>query len=133
MVKYNHIYQLGGFIMNLLNDLTSDCSRRDFLRVTAGAAGAFALASLPFTAAAKAPISKSARISLKDCLAMSPVSMAEKSPYVQSSFEYLVKTANEIKDAEIRRTTVGILKNPAPTLMELYQSDSQKEILKQKL
>lgn len=118
---------------NPLANMSPDCNRRDFIRMSAGAVAALALTSLPQSAAAKAPALKATKLPLQDCLAMKPVAMAEKSAAVKSAYDYLVKTAGEIKDAYVRRTTLEILKNPSPRLMELYPSDAEKESSKRQL
>ncbi|SMC74850.1 twin-arginine translocation signal domain-containing protein [Sporomusa malonica] len=118
---------------NLIKDMTLDCNRRDFIKMSAGAMAALAATTLPLSITAKAPSIKAAKISLKDCLAMDPITMAEKSSYVKSSYDYLLKTANEIQDIKLRRSTIEILQNPAPRLLELYPSNAEKEQAKQRL
>ena len=119
--------------MSLLSDMTSDCNRRDFLRLSAGAAAALAVTSLPASLLAKTSTFSTAKVSLADCLAMDEVTMAKKSPYVQNAYDFLIKTADEIQDAPLKRVTLDILRNPAPTLMELYPGNAEKEAAKQKL
>lgn len=119
--------------MSLLPDMTSDCNRRDFLRLSAGAAAALAVTSLPASLLAKAPKIPVAKVSLSECLAMDPITMAEKSSYVKTAYEFLIKTAGEIQDLPLRRTTLEILHNPAPTLMSLYPTGTEKEVTKQRL
>ena len=114
--------------------ISSNCNRRDFLKMSAGAMAAMATAACAFPATAKAmPMKINNTISFRDCLTMDPVTMAEKSSHVKSAFEFLLKTANEIADANLRRSTLEILRNPAPRLMELYPSDTEKEYIKQRL
>jgi hypothetical protein len=118
---------------NPLDNLNLDCNRRDFLRMSAGAVAAIALTSIPVSTFAKAPSIKSGKISLEECSAMDAVTMSKKSPYAQEAYHFLIKTANEIKDPALRRSTVEILNNPAPRLMELYPSHTEKEAVKQRL
>ncbi len=118
---------------DMFENMNLDCNRRDFIRMSAGAVAALALTSVPIAAAAKGPAIKAAQVSLQDCIAMGPVAMAEKSAPVKAAYEYLVKTAGEIRDAAIRRATLEILDNPAPRLMELYPTEAAKERTKQRL
>ncbi|HWR43398.1 twin-arginine translocation signal domain-containing protein [Sporomusa sp.] len=118
---------------NLMEDINLNFNRRDFIKMSAGAMAALAATTLPFPVSAKAPTIKATQISLQDCLTMDPVSMAEKSTYIKSAYDYLVKTANEIQDSNLRRSTIEILHNPAPRLMELYPTNAEKEQVKQRL
>jgi hypothetical protein len=120
--------------MTTQNDsLTHNCNRRDFLKMSAGAFATLAATSIPFPATAKTMPMNVTTISFQDCLAMDPVSMAEKSVQVKAAFEFLIKTAKTIDNASLRRTTVEILQNPAPRLMELYPTNIEKEQVKQRL
>jgi len=118
---------------NALEDLNLDCNRRDFLRLSAGAVAALSLTSLPFSTSAKAPAIKATKISLQDCMAMDAVTMAGKSSYVKSAYDYLLNTANEIQDTALRRSTIEILRNPSPRLLELYPTNTEKETVKRRL
>lgn len=108
-------------------------NRRDFLKMSAGAMAALAATTIPFSSTANAMPMKVTTVSFRDCLTMDPVSMAEKSAPVKSAYEFLLKTANAISDTHLRRSTVEILQNPAPHLMELYPTDAEKERVKQRL
>lgn len=120
--------------MSMFDKMNVDCNRREFMRMSAGALGTLAIASsLPLSVSGKAPAIKAGKVTLTECLSMNPVAMAEKSTYVKSAYNYLLSTANEIQDEQLRRTTVEILKNPAARLMELYPSDSNKAAVKEKL
>lgn len=119
--------------MNNPIDIDLDCNRRDFIKLSAGAMAALAATSLPFPASAKTPAPKTVKVSLTECLKLDPVSMAENSFYVKSAYNYLLQTASEIQDSQLRRATVEILHNPAPRLMELYPNDNAKEQVKQRL
>ncbi|WP_371375160.1 twin-arginine translocation signal domain-containing protein [Sporomusa aerivorans] len=118
---------------NLMDNMNAGCNRRDFLKMSAGAMAVMAATSLPFSVSAKAPAIKAAKASLQDCLKMDPASMAEKSSYVKSAYSYLLQTASEIQDSQLRRSTLEILHNPAPWLMELYPNDNAKEQVKGRL
>ncbi len=116
-----------------LGNLNLDCNRRDFLKMSAGTMTAIAFTSIPASTFAKAPSIRATTISLEECSAMDAVTMAKKSSHVSQSYNYLVKTAGEIKDSALRRATIEILRNPAPRLMELYPSASEKEAVKRRL
>ncbi|MDF2876275.1 MAG: hypothetical protein K0R22_2958 [Sporomusa sp.] len=118
---------------NLIDEINTNFNRRDFIKMSAGALAALAATTLPFPVSAKALEIKAAQITLQDCLAIDPVSMAQKSIYVKSAYEYLIKTANEIQDSSLRRSTIEILHNPAPRLMELYPTQFEKEQVKIRL
>ncbi|WP_094607047.1 hypothetical protein SPSIL_029610 [Sporomusa silvacetica DSM 10669] len=119
--------------MKQKESISPNCNRRDFLKMSAGAMAALATTTIAFPATSKAMPMKVTAVSFQDCLNMSPVTMAEKSSRVKSSFEFLLKTANEINDTSLRRSTVDILRNPAPRLMELYPTNSEKKHAKQRL
>lgn len=113
--------------------INGEYNRRDFLKMSVGAVSALALTSLEIPSAAKISASSSGAISLQDCMAMSPVTMAEKSPYIKPAYEFLLKTADEIQNGELRYATREILKNPAAHLLELYPGATAKEKVKQRL
>ena len=118
---------------NPLENMTADCSRREFLKLSAGAVAALSLTSLPLSALAKAPAIKASKASLAECMNMNPIAMSENSPFIKPAYDTLLKTAGEIQNAALRSATLEILQNPAPTLMELYPNDGAKEAVKQKL
>ena len=118
---------------SLMDNMNLDCNRRDFLKMSASAMAALAATSLAFPASAKAAPIKSTKISLQACLSMDPVTMAEKSSQVKTAYDYLLKTANDIQASGLRHSTIEILRNPAPRLMELYPTEAEKEQVKQQL
>lgn len=86
--------------------------RRQFLELGA-AFGAVLAAQAVFPKLAKAaPIQKT----LADCLAMTPVQMADASPKVQASWKYLRDVAATISDPKARAVVQAVLDAPAPTL-----------------
>lgn len=115
------------------NNRNHNYNRRDFLKMSAGALATFAVTAIPFPSTAKTMPLNVSTVTFQDCLAMNPISMAEKSVPVKSAFEFLLKTAKTITNASLRRATVEILQNPAPQLMELYPTDTEKERVKQRL
>ncbi len=86
--------------------------RRQFLELGA-AFGAVLAAQAVFPVLAKAA---PAQKTLSDCLAMTPVQMADASPKVQASWKYLREVAATIADPKVRSVVLAILDNPAPTL-----------------
>ena len=118
---------------NVIENLNLGCSRRDFLRVSAGAMAAVAATSIPLSSEAKSIIGTSKAITVRECIDLSPVAMADKSVPVQKSYDYLLKTAGTIQDASLRKETLEILKNPAPRLTELYGDSGSREKIKTQL
>lgn len=118
---------------NSADETQNQLNRRDFIKLSAGAMAALAATSLPFPATAKPQAMKTTAITLTDCLAMDPTTMSEQSAYVKSAYDYLLKTANEIQASGLRRSTLEILHNPAPRLMELYPGVAEKEQIKARL
>jgi hypothetical protein len=74
-----------------------------------------------------------APVSLQDCQTMSATSMAEHSKVVMDNYNFLLKSANELANPKLRSMVTDYLKNPVPTLMEQYQTEAQKEKLKEAL
>ncbi|HWR41261.1 MAG TPA: metal-dependent phosphohydrolase [Patescibacteria group bacterium] len=112
----------------------ADCNRRDFLKMSAGAAvalSAMALPVMPVGAAPGAGVGK--KITMAECMKLDAAAMAERSVYVKGSYEYLTKTVSLINDRELRETVVTYLKNPAPRLLERYSDGGSKEAVRQQL
>ncbi len=108
--------------------------RRDFLRMSVGAAATLTVSSLlPATAAAKAASDGANKISLNECIKLTPAAMAEKSAMVKKGYNYLLKCANQISNRSYRSFAYESVKNPVPRLMELYPSNVEKEIARQRL
>lgn len=111
-------------------------TRKDFLRYSAGSVASLAVAAniLPGKVAMAKPESISAEsITLTECLGMNPSAVAKKSVMVKDSYDYLLRFSSEIKDSQLRKLSVECLKNPVPKLMELYPSEYEKRIVKQRL
>lgn len=112
-------------------------TRRDFLRLSAGGAAAIlALNALPTLALAKtspAPKISAPKISLAECLAISPVEMAKRSALVNADWAFLHQIADEIADRQLHDTVLQILNNPAPTLLQRYPTAGDREMLRQTL
>jgi hypothetical protein len=117
---------------NLFAD--KELSRRAFLRLSACASGAAALTQVPGLAfGAASGEAAGGRISMEECLSLTPQGMAEKSAVVQASYKFLLAAADEITDKGLSETVRGILLSPAPTLMAGYQTDADREGLRRKL
>ena len=110
--------------------LNKEVNRRDFLKWSAVAGGTVAALSM---APKKVFSAGSTRISLDECLAMSPVEMAEKSYLIQDAWSHLKMMVKEIKDPGLRVALEGVLKNPAPTFMERYPDAASKAALRKEL
>lgn len=106
-------------------------TRRKFLQVSAGTATAMLLTTLPNISWAQA--SKIEKVGLDQCLALTPLEMAEKSPLIQSAYHYITGICGEIKNATLRGQVLQIIHNPAPTFMELYPSSGAQKNLREKL
>lgn len=92
--------------------MLTTASRRDFLRMGMAAGivlGTGTLLSRPAQAAWS-------RISLEQCVTLSPVEMAEASGEVMSAWNGLLEAARSIRNPEIRTRVLDMLNNPAPTL-----------------
>jgi hypothetical protein len=92
-------------------DLAFD--RRAFLRLGL-AVGGVAVAQAAFPALARAAASGPA--SLNAVTAMTPLEMADASPLVGASWQYLRDVASGIADPALRAKVEAVLDNPAPTL-----------------
>ncbi|HEY3425829.1 MAG TPA: twin-arginine translocation signal domain-containing protein [Negativicutes bacterium] len=113
--------------LNEQNGLT----RRKFLQISAGAATAMAVATLPNLAWAQ-PL-KTAKVSLAQCLRMTPVEMAEQSNLVQSAYHYITGICGEIKNQDLKGKVLQVIQNPAPTFMERYIAGEERNLLWRKL
>lgn len=90
--------------------------RRRFLAMGAAAGAIVAAESLaPGLALAKG---KNKPLTLEECQAMTPLKMAENSPYVMASWKYILKITGEIHNPKLRAMTRQVLDNPCPTLLE---------------
>lgn len=111
-----------------------DFNRRDFLRLSAGTAAALTVGTMmPATGMAKGITDGSAKMSLADCVRLEPAAMAERSAMVKKGYDYLLKCSNQISDTTVRSVAIEGLKNPVPKLMELFPTDGEKEVVRQKL
>lgn len=116
------------------NFYEKDFSRKDFLRASAAATAAMAVGTMmPKMEMAQAAPTGGISISLKECVNLAPATMAEKSAMVKRGHDYLLKIANQISDSTVRSIALEGLKNPIPKLMELFPSDAEKEVVRQKL
>ena len=114
--------------------LKKDWNRRDFLKMSVGAAAAVTAMTLPVGPVAAATVAGDVKpITLAECMKLDPAAMANRSIYVKNSYEYLLKSANMIADRALRETVVGYLKNPAPRLLERYPDAASRENVRQEL
>ncbi|WP_346356020.1 TAT (twin-arginine translocation) pathway signal sequence [Azotosporobacter soli] len=94
---------------------------------------ALTLSAITLLAGALPPSVLAAPISLADCQNFSPTAMAEQSSYIMNSYQYLLKTSQEISDPQLRQKTADYLANPVPSLWQRFPGDAEKESLKQQL
>lgn len=114
-----------------MNDFSLD--RRDFLRLGATAAATLAIASAPKLAYSATPGVSPKMTTVDACLKMNPLEMAQKSEIVQESFKYIIATVNEIQDSALREAVLGIVNNPAPTVMSRYAGEGDVRSMLQRL
>ena len=107
-----------------------EMQRRDFMKLGLIAGGAMAAMSLP---SKKAFSFSPSSVGLDECIAMSPVEMAEKSYLIQDAWKELQAQVRGIKDPAIRTITENILENPAPTFMERYSTKADRAALRKEL
>lgn len=97
------------------------CSRRNFLQMSAGAMAGIALMSMP-----KLSFASSAKITpttLANC-PTDPLIVANGSELVQHSHQKILALAKTIKNTSLRAVVLEIIHNPAPTVMQLYPTNS---------
>lgn len=98
-----------------------EMSRRDFMVL--GAAGV-AAATVAFP---KFSLANVKQTTLADCMDMAPEDMARQSKLVMDSNAYLTEMVSSIKDPKIREITIGIIENPAPTILEELGDDANRK------
>lgn len=109
---------------------TMEMKRRDFVKLGIAAGGAIAAMSmLP-----KKVFSYLApSVTLDECLAMTPVEMAEKSYLIQDAWKDLRAVVKGIGNPVVRIVAENILENPAPTFMERYPTPEARAALRKEL
>lgn len=115
--------------MVILNSLPEQGLQRDFSPQSTGAAGTLALAHIPGAALKGTP----GGITLKQCLQLTPLEIAQKSAAVKAGFRFLLKMGGEIQDRGIRHIIVSILHQPVPKFMARYPSIKEREMLHRQL
>ena len=108
--------------------------RRELLKFSAGAAATLAVGSLlPSKVFARAAVNSTEKITLADCLKMTPEQMAEKSTMTKNGYAYLLKRVKDVSDDNVRQIALEGLKSPKPKLMELYTAGSRCEMARRQL
>lgn len=107
-------------------------SRRDFMFGTLAAGAMFAVGGMASKAFAAVP-GKVKAISLEECLAMSPVRMAESSAKVMAAWSYMKDSANMIGNAALRGAVLDMLEKPAPSVAKSDEKALVAELRKAKL
>lgn len=108
--------------------MLSHLDRRDFLKLGGLAAAGVAALTLPRFSWAGV---KAAR--LDDCVSMSAQDMAERSRLVVDSMRYIDDVVASIGNAEVRGIVAGIVKNPAPTIMESLMDEKNRRAVYEEL
>lgn len=105
-------------------------SRRNCMQLLACGTSAVALTK----AAAAAPAAGQVkRISFAQCQRLTPLEMAKSSSLAVANYQYLIDQAKQVGDAKLRRLIGDMLANPAPSILELYPTDAEKEKTRQQL
>ena len=107
-------------------------SRRNFMFGTLAAGAMFAMGGMASRAFAAAPGEVKA-ISLEECVAMSPVRMAEHSVKVMAAWRYMKDSANMIGNTALRGAVLNMLENPAPGVAKGEERALLAELKKAKL
>jgi hypothetical protein len=106
-------------------------SRRNFLRLSAGAVAGAALLHTTHIAYAAATPSCHA-IPVHD-IPREAAAVADGSKLVQESWQYLLDEADNLQDRGLRAKVSGVLHNPAPTFMEQYHDQDDVQTVYQEL
>jgi hypothetical protein len=106
-------------------------TRRKFLQISAGTATAMMVTTLPNFSWAEAL--KMEKVSLDQCLNLTPLEMAKKSNLVQSAYSYITGICGEIRNQILRDRVLQVIHNPAPTFMAGYSTSDARRMLWQKL
>lgn len=105
-----------------------ETNRREFLKcATAALSGLVLVQATGFVSAAEA----SEAITLEQCVSMTPQAVAESSPLVKASWDYLNKEIGKIKDSGIRSVLSAIYADPTPQLATRLDAAARKEVWKQ--
>lgn len=104
-------------------------SRRDAFRLAAVGAAAVGTLNWPRSAWA----ARAERLSLEDCLKLSPLEMAKRSEAVTANHRFLLERAAEIRDSALRAAVTGILENPAPRILERLAGAQAKDEVRGRL
>jgi hypothetical protein len=103
--------------------------RRGFLKLSALTGTAMvAAAALP-----KFSMASVRKVSLAECLAMTPQDMAKSSKLVMDSWDYIRVGVSTIRDKEIRDKVMGMIENPAPTFVKNMADEASKKAAYDKL
>jgi hypothetical protein len=103
------------------------------MRLFAGGASVAALAQMPSAALAAPAAAASKRLTLAQCQQLSPLDMAKSSRLAVAAYQFLQKSAREIENTKLRQMVTSSLQNPAPTILERYRSDADKQKVRQQL
>ena len=108
-------------------------TRRDFVKTTAAVATVAMVSGMLPNFAVNAGAAAVKTITLDNCIKMTPLKMAESSDYVTRSYKSLQGMAATISDSKIKAVVTNYLNSPKVTLLELYENDTSKSNVRQKL
>ncbi|WP_196592640.1 TAT (twin-arginine translocation) pathway signal sequence [Pectinatus sottacetonis] len=114
----------------MMDSYSEGLSRRNFLRISVGAAAGLAVLNMPHVSFASE--NKVTVMKFADCPAL-PQDIVKKSQMVNAGWKKLLEAANSISDKTIGKKIKNILYNPAPTFMQQYSSSADMEQVYNKL
>ena len=101
--------------------------RRDFLKTAAGAAAAFAAASiLPKQGFAAPRNIETTAIKFSEMEKLSPTEMAKRSPLREYGYNWLMDKANGLQDETVKKVVLEGLKSPKPLILKKYPDKARK-------
>ncbi len=108
-----------------------EMSRRGFLKLAAGTVMGAALLSLPdiSKAGAAAKAGRSIKPTAFSAIPQDAIASAEASPLIASCWKQILDYAGTITDASLRSSVLSLLKQPTPTFMQRYASESARQAL----
>ena len=108
--------------------------RRNFLKASAGAAAAVAVASvLPKMVQAAPKNIPVAKLKFSEVQKLTPTEMARRSGLREAGYTYLMGKAQKVSDSKVRAIALEGLRNPMPIILEKYPDKASKEACRQKL
>lgn len=108
--------------------------RRDFLKTAAGAAAAFAAASiLPKQGSAAPRDIETTAIKFSEMQKLSPTEMAKRSPLREYGYNWLMDKANGLQDQTVKKIVLEGLKAPKPLILQKCPDKASQEACRKAL